>query len=67
MDDPRPNRALGVPFTFTDVVVSEAVSPPPAPPPQAVVPRNDTIFHAGIEPAAGSGSSLPTSGSLPLC
>lgn len=59
MDVPHPNWALGVPFTFTDVVVGEAAAPPIEAPPEDVVPRNDAIFHAGGPAHFACERSLP--------
>lgn len=46
MDRAAPGRALGQPFTFTDVVVDDAPTVPDAAPGGPVVPATDEVFHA---------------------
>lgn len=44
-DDPRPWLGLGVPFVFTDVIISDALELPAVDETEPLVPCNDAIFH----------------------
>lgn len=48
MDRADANRALGHPFTFVDVAMTDALQPPAAPPARRALPANDQLFHAGL-------------------
>ncbi len=52
-DRAAPTRALGVPFTFTDVVLDDDLDVAASAEVAPAVPANDQLFHAGVTPAGG--------------